>query len=76
MKFLNYDPKDKMYVCEVSHAEIEKHLRLKQGELLPFRPGEVVSLSRGPDIIEEIKASLGDHVKMLEDCAILLRKEL
>ena len=49
---------NEVYICEVSHTEIEKFLNLYYGRLDNLRVGEEINLGKGHDFFEETSHAL------------------
>lgn len=47
-----------VYICEVSHTELEKFLNLYYGNLKPLKDGEEIDLAKGYDFSQQTREAL------------------
>ena len=58
MKVIGKSGRDR-YICEVSHAEIEKHMNLYYGKMKSVEVGEEIDLGKGYDFSVDIRDAMG-----------------
>lgn len=64
---------DKVYICEVTHDELEKFMNLYYGKLSTIKVGDGIDLSKGYDFykdttaaLEKTKAFIDSNKKVIE----------
>ena len=55
-----------VYICRISHIELEKFLDLYYGKLEHLKVGETIDLGKGHDFMEETKSALKDTQKFIK----------
>lgn len=55
-----------IYICKVSHNELEKFFNLYYGKFERLKVGTIVDLAKGHDFMEDTKNALNDTQKFIE----------
>jgi len=71
MKILG-EAKNRKYICEVSHQELEKFLNQYYGNLKSLSPGDEIDLGKGYNFLSETKSAVGKVQDFIESNKLII----